>query len=149
MSADQEHIQLFNESGKELSLGLDLVQHIAALVETHENCSFSLLEVVFVDEKEIKKLNREHLGRNYVTDVITFPYEKNKQDLEGTVFICLPRVYEQALEYNEEENRELRRVLIHGLMHLVGYRDGDEDARKKMTERENFYLEALDQSGDG
>lgn len=140
-------IFLFNESGHSLPISKDQARVIASLIEQHDHCSFRLVEIVFVDENDIVRVNRQHLEREYVTDIITFRYdedpENQNQDVEGTLYCCAPRIMEQARVFNETKEREFGRILIHGLLHLIGYDDQSDKAEKIMHERENFYLDLL------
>lgn len=145
MPEDSSVIQLFNQSDSNLPLELRDIRVITSLVAKEEECQFSLLEVVYVDEEEIIHINNEHLDRDYITDIITFRYdeEDTDQNIEGTLFCCLPRIYEQALELNQEVEKEFQRIVVHGLLHLCGYTDGSQKDKQEMTEREDFYLEKL------
>ena len=145
MREEQPDIQLFNESGKDILIDLDTVHAFLSLLKEHESCAFSLLEVVFVDENKIVEINKEYLDRDYITDIISFRYDEdssNKQ-IEGTLYCCAQRIYEQAPEHNTDAPKEFKRILIHGLLHLCGYEDRPPEAKKEMTQRENFYLDKL------
>ncbi len=105
--------------------------------------------MVYVDEEEINRLNKEHLDRDYVTDIITFRYDDSDNSaIEGTMFCCAPRIMEQADELGEPVEREFRRIYIHGLLHLAGYDDESNDQKKLMTAKENAYLK-LTSPSDG
>ena len=145
MQDEQPDIQLFNESGKEIPIGLDSVYSFLSLLKKHESCSFSLLEVVFVDEDKIVEINKEYLDRDYITDIISFRYDErtSKDSVEGTLFCCTQRIYEQTQEYGTEAGLEFKRILIHGLLHLCGYEDYSPESQKEMTQKENFYLERV------
>lgn len=145
MQREKPDIQLFNKSGKELPIDLDTIQFAISILTNHESCEFSILEVVYVDENEIVEINREYLDRDYVTDIISFRYDEDSDNnnIEGTLFCCAQRIYEQAIEYNEDAGMEFKRILIHGLLHLCGYEDDSPAAKKEMTQRENYYLEKL------
>jgi len=138
-------IQLHNETDRSLPLDERILRKCVSEVARQDACSFSLVELVYVDEDTIRQINREHLYRDYVTDIITFRYDEegNRIGIEGTLFCCAPRIAEQAREYGEEEVTEFLRVLIHGLLHLAGYDDGTEEDQQKMRAREEFYLELL------
>lgn len=138
-------IQLFNESETDLPVSLQQLEAAVSVLQKKEKCHFSLLEVVFVDEQKIVDINKEHLDRNYVTDIISFRYDEDSsnQSIEGTLFCCAPRIYEQALELNEEPSNEFLRIVIHGLLHLAGYEDPSESKRSEMTEKEDYYLGLL------
>ncbi|MEX2573383.1 MAG: rRNA maturation RNase YbeY [Balneolaceae bacterium] len=138
-------LQIFNPSGLTLPFSEQLFRQVTATVENVENVHFSLLEVVFVDEAEIVRLNRTFLGRNYVTDVISFRYDENRdlQSVEGTLYCCADRIYEQAGEFHTEPEYEFYRIFIHGLLHLAGYNDQTEAEKEIMTNREDHYLKSI------
>jgi probable rRNA maturation factor len=94
---------------------------------------------IFVSEKEILRINRKFLNHNYVTDVITFS-NNMKLTLGGDIFICPKMVFINAANYESDNYTELFRVMIHGLLHLVGYNDGTQDERNVMRGKEDYYL---------
>lgn len=145
MNENEPDIQLFNESGKEIPIDLEIIRKCLSEVKAKEDCSFSLLEVVYVNESGIVDINQEYLDRDYVTDIISFRYDEaeDKKDIEGTLYCCAQRIYEQALELNEDIEEEFKRILIHGLLHLCGYDDQSAEAKQEMTEKENYYLRKL------
>src|SRR5699024_12096670 len=102
MPAEEADIQLFNQTSCSLPVSEAQIRQIASVLSQHENCSFLLLEVVFVDEEEIVRINKEYLGHRYITDIITFRYDKKDYNsgIEGTLYCCALRIKEQALEYD-------------------------------------------------
>lgn len=145
MKENEPDIQLFNESGKEIPIDLEIIRKCLSEVKAKEDCSFSLLEVVYVNESGIVDINQEYLDRDYVTDIISFRYDEaeDNMDIEGTLYCCAQRIYEQALELNQDIEKEFKRILIHGLLHLCGYDDQSAEAKQEMTEKENYYLRKL------
>ena len=109
--------------------------------EKVDNCIFS---IIFVSEKEIQKINKEYRHIDRVTDVISFAFEDNDNisynDIRvlGDIYICIPRMKEQAKEYGHSEKRELSFLTVHGLLHLLGY-----DHQTKEEEKEMFGLQEL------
>jgi len=138
-------IEIFNQSGQPLPLSESDTQHIVSAVMVHEKCAFRLVEIVYVDENEIIRINKQYLDRDYVTDIISFRYDESADNdrIEGTLYCCAPRIREQSLEFGEPVKREFFRILIHGLLHLVGYEDQPEEEKDKMRARENFYLKEI------
>lgn len=137
-------VHLFNETTKALPISKDDVTQISTAVKEHENQDFEWVEVAFVDEKMIRPINKEHLGHDYVTDIITFSYgDRDKKSLEGTLYCCAPQIKKQAKENNQSVKKEFFRIVIHGFLHLCGYNDKTESQKKKMKKRENFYLSEL------
>lgn len=137
-------LDLVNDSGMDVPVTEAAALSSAKAVETGESVSFSLIELVYVDETEIVEVNRHHMGRDYVTDIITFHYhdEGSTSELEGSLVMCAPRIAEQAAELGVPVETEFRRVLIHGLLHLCGFDDADAASKAAMTEREDRYLNA-------
>lgn len=145
MSTESPILQLFNESGGEIPLTAEECESTLTLIARDENADFDFVELVFVDEPEIIRINKEHLGRDYVTDIITFRYDEGEETgensaIEGTLFCCAPRIKEQAGEFDEPTVKEFMRIFIHGILHLTGYKDGTPKQKTAMTNLENKYL---------
>jgi rRNA maturation RNase YbeY len=142
MGKELPDIQIFNQTSHHIPFEQSFCQGIANQLADKEECSFNFVEVVFVDEDKIVEINKKHLNRDYVTDIITFRYDDSQdcQMVEGTMFCCAQRIIEQAREFNEFTEREFQRIFIHGLLHLVGYDDLSAEEKKQMTEKEDFYL---------
>ena len=100
------------------------------------------VEYNFVDEKKITKLNQAHLGHNYPTDVLTFDYSSGNQ-IHAEVFVCEQVVKSNAAELNEPFLKELHRVVLHGLLHLLGHNDKTPEERKNIRSLEDKYLKEL------
>jgi len=99
-----------------------------------------LLEYVFASDDYVLQVNREHLDHDYFTDIITFPLQNSP--LEATIFISVDRVKENADLYKVSFQEELHRVMVHGLLHLLGYDDKTENDKKNMRQQEDRCLAA-------
>jgi rRNA maturation RNase YbeY len=108
-----------------------------------ENKRLGEIEIVFMKDAEILEINKKFLKHNYFTDVIAFSYN-TKDKICGDVCISIESVARNAIKYNEIYGRELMRVIAHGVLHLVGYEDADQESKDRMREKENFYLNLLD-----
>ena len=97
------------------------------------------LAFVFTSNRQIKLINREYLNHNYFTDVITFDYTEGDM-ISGDIFISIEEVKINAGSYGTDEKEELRRVMIHGVNHLLGYNDQNDDERQTMHKMENEAL---------
>ncbi len=110
----------------------------------HEKVENAYFSIIFVNEEEIKRINKEYRGIDKVTDVISFALEDNKDTINndlrilGDIYICIPRMLEQAKNYGHSIKRELSFLTIHGLLHLLGY-----DHMEKEDEKEMFALQEL------
>lgn len=98
------------------------------------------ISIIFCSDNYILDVNMKYLSHDYFTDIITFDYCEGKT-LSGDLFISIDSVRENASFYGSEFSDELNRVIVHGLLHLIGYDDHNESDRKIMREKENYYLE--------
>lgn len=106
-----------------------------------ENVKITSLSYVFCSDAYLLSINRTYLDHDTLTDIITFDYTERKGELEGEIFISIPRVKENASELNVPFHQELRRVMIHGVFHLVGYGDKSVRERKVMRAKEDESLD--------
>ena len=105
-----------------------------------ENKSILKIDFIFCSDMYLKELNEKHLAHNTLTDVITLDYSTNEY-LLGDVFISIERVKENAQIYKMTLENEISRVMIHGVLHLIGYKDRSNEQKKIMRKKENKYLE--------
>lgn len=97
------------------------------------------ISIILVDDAEILNINNKYLKHNYYTDIITFDYTKDRT-ISGDLYISIERVCENAEQYNTKVNDELNRVIIHGLLHLCGYKDKTKKQASLIRKKENYYL---------
>ena len=97
------------------------------------------ISIIFCSDNYVLDINQKYLQHDYFTDIITFDYCEGDR-LSGDLFISVDSVRENSVEFGTEFNDELNRVIIHGLLHLVGYDDHTEKDIKLMRSKENYYL---------
>jgi len=100
------------------------------------------INIIFTSDIYLLKINNEFLNHNYFTDVITFDYTENLK-ISGDIFISIDRVADNAKSLKINTIEELNRIIIHGILHLLGYKDKDNIDKQIMTSKENTYLELL------
>ncbi|MFO8030318.1 MAG: rRNA maturation RNase YbeY [Cyclonatronaceae bacterium] len=132
--------QVFNDSGMEVSFDETHLERLISVLNIGEKRNFELIEVVFLNSDAILKINREYLGHDYVTDIITFPYHKAGNGIEGTLYCCAAQIKSQSNEFNVSFESEVLRVVVHGLLHLIGYNDRTGQERQHMHQLENKYM---------
>lgn len=121
--------------------GTDLMIMIEKVIGEENKVPGDLNFIITTDE-ELVKINREFLGRDYYTDVISFD-DSSYKETGGEIYISLDTVRRNSITYNVALEEELVRVMIHGLLHLCGYRDDNIREKKVMNERENYYLRKI------
>ena len=97
------------------------------------------ISIIFCSDNYILDVNMKYLQHDYFTDIITFDYSEGDR-LSGDLFISIDSVRENAKLYKTEFNEELNRVMVHGILHLIGYDDHTQKDQKLMRTKENYYL---------
>lgn len=100
----------------------------------------SCINIIFCTDAYLAKLNTKYLRHKTLTDIITFQYSTPEEPLEGDVFISIPRVRENCRKFNVPFETELSRVMVHGILHLLGYSDKSSVQKAKMQLKEDAYL---------
>ena len=98
------------------------------------------IEYIFCSDDKLLEINQQHLNHDYYTDIITFQYGEGPE-ISGDIYISVDRIKENAETFKEPFERELKRVMIHGILHLLGFRDGSEQEKRDMRRREDELLE--------
>ena len=137
----EETIQLFYETN---SFKLQKESKLRSWVTnsaTAESKSIGIVNYIFCDDTYLLDINKKYLQHDYFTDIITFDYSENLQVLTGDIFISIDRALDNANTYGVTIDQEVKRLMIHGLLHLIGYNDKEPQDKEIMTAKENLYLE--------
>lgn len=106
----------------------------------NEKCFTGNLSYIFCSDEFLWNMNKEYLGHDYYTDIITFDYVSEKI-ISGDMFISYDRICDNAKNFNVSRETELLRVMIHGVMHLVGYDDLTDEQEAEIHKMEDFYID--------
>ena len=109
-------------------------------VAQQEQCRLGEVNIIFCSDTYLLNINMQYLGHDYYTDIITFDYSE-KPVVSGDLFISIDSVRENAAFYGASFDEELHRVIVHGLLHLIGYDDHTEADQAEMRSMENKSLE--------
>ena len=105
-----------------------------------EGASLISLNYIFCSDEYLGDINIQFLKHKTLTDIITFNYNPSKTEIEGEIYISIDRVRENAQTFETDFQAELNRVIIHGVLHLLGYNDKTKSQKKFMREKEDSYL---------
>ncbi len=125
---------------EEISLNLDeskLNSWLRSVITEHQK-ELETLNYIFCSDEYLLDINRKYLNHDYYTDVIGFPYAQ--EHIEGDIYISIDRVRENALALKTSFENELNRVIVHGLLHFLGYEDKTPETKEQMRQKENHYL---------
>jgi rRNA maturation RNase YbeY len=141
MSAEEPTINFYNDGINFILSQKNIVRKWLHVCAKRENHSIGELSFIFTSDKNLKNINKQFLGHNYFTDVITFPAIEKKGMINGEIYISIERVKDNAKTYGVRMYEELHRVMIHGMLHLCGYEDETESKKANMRKIETRYLQ--------
>lgn len=139
-------IKFFNETDEEIKEVKELRKLIKYAIK-HEGLENIEFDIIFIDNKKIRELNRDYRNIDKPTDVITFAlsdYEDvicDKIKVLGDIYISTEKAHEQALEYGHSYLRELSFLMVHGFLHLLGYDHMNKEDEKIMFEKQEVILD--------
>ena len=138
--------EINNEYGYE---NYDYLEEVIEETLRSEKVENSVFSIVFVDEGKIQEINRDYRGKDSVTDVISFALEDVHDEffmglrVLGDIFVCIPRMREQAKSYGHSEKRELSFLIVHGMLHLLGYDHMKKEDEEIMFHKQDDILEHI------
>ena len=98
------------------------------------------LNYIFCSDAYLLEINQQYLDHDTYTDIVTFDNSEEEGKIVSDIFISIERIRENAIKFNVTETTELHRIIIHGALHLLGYKDKSPADKQKMTQKEDFYL---------
>ncbi len=135
------NLNYFFEEVDEFSLSENKNIWIEKTIQSEKNKAGEI-SFIFCSDNYLLNINKEFLNHDYFTDVITFDYVV-EDEISGDIFISVDRIKENAAEFKVSFEDELNRIMIHGVLHLLGYKDKVVEDKQMMTDKENEYLSKL------
>lgn len=108
-----------------------------------ESCKLEELNFIFCSDNYLLEINKEYLNHDYFTDIITFDNSTQEAEILGDIFISIDTVKSNSIKFKTEFQNELSRVIIHGVLHLLGYGDKKKEDQKIMKYKEDWALSLL------
>ncbi len=116
------------------------LKNIVKYIAVKEDKKIGSLNLVYCTDEIIKDYNKEYLGHDYATDIITFHDINENGETEGELLMSADTIKENAVRFKNLPDEELKRVVIHGVLHLCGYKDNTKKQKDLMRSKENQYL---------
>lgn len=113
-------------------------------IASTENFKIGELNYIFCSDEYLFQINVDYLDHDTYTDIITFDNSEEEKMIEGDIFISIDRVKENASNLNQSEQKELSRVISHGLFHLMGYKDKSKEQASTMRNKEEFAIDLFE-----
>lgn len=136
-------IQFFSEEITFVPRNKGKIRSWLTAVIRAENKTPWYINFIFCSDEYLLELNKTFLKHDTLTDIITFPFAEGNESISGDIYISIPRVRENAEKFRQEFETELYRVMVHGILHLLGYKDKRKTDKVVMTKFENRYLELI------
>ncbi len=121
---------------------VDIASVFSCISQLYPEQRLGKIQVHWLSDEELLEINKAHLDHDYYTDIITFDYSTPRK-ISGELFISVDRVRDNAVTHGSSENQEFHRVVAHGVLHLLGFKDKTGAESKVMREKENEVLQAL------
>lgn len=109
----------------------------------NENKKLGNISYIFCSDEYLWNMNKQYLNHDYYTDIITFDYVKD-DIISGDLFISYNRILDNAEKFKVLRETELLRVMIHGVLHLIGYDDVTDELEKEIHKKEDFYIDIFE-----
>ena len=119
------------------------IRHWMIQAIENEKHRLGAINFIFTSDDILFELNQQYLGHSTLTDIITFDLSETKTKLEGDIYISIDRAKENAEKFKESVEKEVRRLMIHGVLHLAGYKDKTPAEKAGMRSKEDYYLSLL------
>ena len=117
---------------------------LVSVVMKSEDIKTAEILLIFTTDNVLMELKKKYFNQEHYTDVIAFRLnDYNEDKVEGEVYISVPQVRKNAKQYNQAFNNELSRIIIHGSLHLLNYKDKTPQEKIKMTEKEDYFLNKI------
>jgi len=129
-----KNLQVYSEDS---SINKRKVHTLISSLKKEFDLSISFLSISFINSKELRGINKQYLKHDYETDVITFNYSKDLKNIDGEILISFEEAKYNAKKFNISYGKELCRLVIHGMLHLLNFDDKDRKRKKIMNQEEN------------
>ena len=117
---------------------------LVSVVMKSEDIKSAEILLIFTTDSVLMELKKKYFNQEHYTDVIAFRLnDYNEDKVEGEIYISVPQVSNNAKQYNQAFNKELSRIIIHGSLHLLNYKDKTPQEKIKMTEKEDYFLNKI------
>ena len=136
-------IHFFTEDIPLPSFDQDKISGWLKTVAQEHSCEIADMSYIFCTDEYLLTINQQYLDHDYFTDIITFNQSEEEGKLEADIFISIDRVMDNAKKLQTHFEQELHRVMVHGLLHLLGFKDSSDTEKKTMREKEDACLSLL------
>ena len=139
-------INLLNDNNNDIFYDDKSIYALIKNIFKTEKIDFDSVTIILSNKELLNKLKKDYFKLDHYTDVIAFNLEDENEKIQGEIYISIDDVLENSTIYKVTFNKEFKRVLIHGVLHLIGYNDISDEEKNKMRELENTHLDFITNS---
>ena len=132
--------EVINNFNSDYKFNTKAIHKILLEISQHENRIFKSINFILTTDHHLNSLKIEYFNKDHYTDVIAFNLENSNELIDGEIYISMDRIIENANQFNCHLNDELKRIIIHGVLHLMGYNDIKKNDKELMTRLEDTYM---------
>jgi len=129
-----KNLQVFSQDS---SINKRAVHSLISSIKKEFYLDISSLSISFINSEELREINKEYLNHDYETDIITFNYSKKPKEIDGEILVSYEEAKRNAKIFNVTYGKELSRLVIHGMLHLLNFDDNNKENKKIMKRMEN------------
>jgi len=129
-----KNLQVYSQ---DTSVNKRAVHKLISSLKSEFNLVISSLSISFINSEELRDINKEYLNHDYETDVITFNYSKKLKEIDGEILISFEEAKRNGKKFNVTYGKELSRLVVHGMLHLLDFDDNNKENKKIMKQTEN------------
>ena len=138
------NINISNDYSESLSYNSKFIKELSTKVLSSENFHFAKISIILSNRESVSKLKKQYFNVDVFTDVIAFNLEGDGDSIDGEIYISIDDVIENSRIYEVSFNKEFKRVLVHGILHLIGYNDDTKKQKENMKILEDKYMLLID-----
>lgn len=138
------NINISNDYSESLSYNSKFIKELSTKVLSSENFHFAKISIILSNRESVSKLKKQYFNVDVFTDVIAFNLEGDDDSIDGEIYISIDDVIENSRIYEVSFNKEFKRVLVHGILHLTGYNDDTKKQKENMKILEDKYMLLID-----
>ena len=133
--------EIINNFNKSYNFISSEIKNIILSIKNGENKNIQSINLIISNDEHLNELKKQYFNQDYYTDVIAFNLEDEGNSIDGEIYISMDRIIYNANKYNCNLNDELKRIIVHGTLHLIGYDDTTKKEKESMTHLEELYMD--------
>ena len=133
-------LDIINNYTNKYKFDNNLINTLIKSTTSSEDRKINSINLILTDDQFLRKMKNKYFEQDLYTDVISFNLEDPNEDIEGEIYVSMDRIIDNAKSLKSSINMELKRIIIHGTLHLIGYNDQTNSQKENMTRLENKYL---------